>query len=724
MSLPPLSVAIGADTKGLEGGLANATSLLKRFAGPAAVGGAIAALRGMTRAGMENIDAQAKLARAVGGTTVGLQALARAGDRAGVQTSELQSATTRLNQRLGQVISTGKGAEDTFKALGLNAQQLANMDIDERFMAISNAMRDAGMSSQEMSFHLRELGIRQASVISLIQGGAEEIERSRQAVVDFGVAVSEVDAASIERANDALSEVGRVFEGLRNQMAVRMAPSIEAVANAFTAMAREGGPVYNLIRGFVEQLPRITSYLTAAAAGLATYTGVLVAAAAAKAAMALAAQGLRVALLRLGFPALIIAAGEMLHQFSRLTQATGGWGNALEALGDLASAVWDGIKTSAGSIVPALSAVWQDVRAAFFGLLEALTQRWADFLRTLGAGVSGIPGMEDAFLALHGASVRAQSDVYGFSQAIDEANEASGRFRKEAADNFTAGGEKISSALQNLRDIMNNADEEIYGGGGDPAPSAEGGSGGGGEGGGGGGGGLADKLRERLETLQTGLMTEAEVLEAWYQESLETLQEARARELITEEEYWEQKARLQQEYNQRSQGMMREELQMRQQTFSAMMGLLQQFGQRSKVAAKAAVVLSAAQRVSEIMASTAAAAMSAAAATPGGPAAKMAAAARVSAYGKVQAGIAAASAALRLGGGSSGGGGAASSGGAAAAAGGGGGQAQNTATQRIRFEVAGEGAAADASFRTLQLVQQALDNGGRLDGIVAERVAG
>ena len=51
-------------------------------------------------------------------------------------------------------------------------------------------------------------------------------------------------------------------------------------------------------------------------------------------------------------------------------------------------------------------------------------------------------------------------------------------------------------------------------------------------------------------------------------------------------------------------------------------------------------------------------------------------------------------------------------------------QAQNVATQRVRFEVVGDGPGADASFRTLQLVQQAIDNGGRLDGLIAERVAG
>ena len=62
--------------------------------------------------------------------------------------------------------------------------------------------------------------------------------------------------------------------------------------------------------------------------------------------------------------------------------------------------------------------------------------------------------------------------------------------------------------------------------------------------------------------------------------------------------------------------------------------------------------------------------------------------------------------------------------GASGGAGGSQSQAAQVATQRVRFEVVGDGPGADAAFRTLQLVQQAIDNGGRLDGLIAERVAG
>jgi hypothetical protein len=136
------------------------------------------------------------------------------------------------------------------------------MDVDERFAAIADAMRRAGMSSQQMSYHLRQLGIRQSSVINLLQGGGDEIRRSRQAVEDFGVAVSDIDAAAIERANDALSDIGRVIEGIGNRLAVTVAPMLERMAVRFTDLAREGGAVRTAIDRLVEGFARLAEVVT------------------------------------------------------------------------------------------------------------------------------------------------------------------------------------------------------------------------------------------------------------------------------------------------------------------------------------------------------------------------------------------------------------------------------------------------------------------------------
>jgi hypothetical protein len=162
-------------------------------------------------------------------------------------------------------------------------------------------------------------------------------------------------------------------------------------------------------------------------------------------------------------------------------------------------------------------------------------------------------------------------------------------------------------------------------------------------------------------------MTERETVANWYDEGLMLLEEARANELLTESEYFDQKTRLQEEYNRRAQSLMNSEVQMRKSTFSSMIGLLTQFGSKNKALAKVAVALNAAQRVSEISANTAAASTRALAEL--GPIAGPPAAAKIAAYGAFQKAIAVASAAMSMRGSSGGGsGGPSISGGSSATA--------------------------------------------------------
>jgi hypothetical protein len=68
----------------------------------------------------------------------------------------------------------------------------------------------------------------------------------------------------------------------------------------------------------------------------------------------------------------------------------------------------------------------------------------------------------------------------------------------------------------------------------------------------GGGAAVADQFERRLEALQQGLQTEAETIDAWYQESMAILDEGLDRRLMTEQEYLEARERLEQEYARRS----------------------------------------------------------------------------------------------------------------------------------------------------------------------------
>jgi hypothetical protein len=82
-------------------------------------------------------------------------------------------------------------------------------------------------------------------------------------VRDFGVVVSQQDAAQIERTNDALSRLGLIWRGISNQLAVAAAPALEAIADALAAMARTTGPLGRAIQLLFENIGRLVSIAAA-----------------------------------------------------------------------------------------------------------------------------------------------------------------------------------------------------------------------------------------------------------------------------------------------------------------------------------------------------------------------------------------------------------------------------------------------------------------------------
>jgi hypothetical protein len=223
------------------------------------------------------------------------------------------------------------------------------------------------------------------------------------------------------------------------------------------------------------------------------YRAILIATAVAKGVLAAATNGLRTALLRLGLPALIIAAGLLIDQFLRLIERTGGWGKALSLLGDVASGVWEGIKTSAKSIAPALGAVWQEIRSNFLSMLQSLSERWAFFLLKISQSAFSV-GWDDMARSIGGAAEAAFDVVDNFRDSAAAAADAAAGLRADAASLATEGFDKAKEALAQLNTTikdnqsdtdgaadavnrLNDAMSQLAGGGGSGGGSA-GGSGG------------------------------------------------------------------------------------------------------------------------------------------------------------------------------------------------------------------------------------------------------
>ena len=164
------------------------------------------------------------------------------------------------------------------------------------------------------------------------------------------------DAAQIERTGDAIARLGLVWLGLTNRLTAAVAPALEAVANALADMARSTGPIGIAITALFDNIGRLTTYAATFAALMAgRWVAGLAAAALSVRGLATGLVILRGALIRTGIGALIVGAGELVFQFTRLVSGAGGFGNAMGLLKDLAVEVWERIRmgaTAAGSQPP------------------------------------------------------------------------------------------------------------------------------------------------------------------------------------------------------------------------------------------------------------------------------------------------------------------------------------------------------------------------------------
>jgi lambda family phage tail tape measure protein len=340
--------------------------------------------------------------------------------------------------------------------------QAFGKDITSVSLQVAKALENPrqSLSSLERAYGALTPGIREAAIAMTAQGRQGEamsliMEDLERRFMGLGAAAAGGMAGGLDTLSAAFTDLQeKIFEvvngGGRFEAAVKAITSaVEALTRAIDRIDFERVVSYSIAIGAI-MVGRLVPSIVAVIFSIRTLT----------AATAL----LGAALIRLPFVALVVASGEIINIFRRLMAATGGWAETISLLGDVAAGVWEGIKTSAKSIGPALQAVWETVRAGFFGMLESVSRRWADFLHGITGGMANIPGMEATTLALSEAAIKAGSSVYAFGAAADKASDNASRFKKEAESLASQGFDKARAALDLLTDALNkveDADEDV-----------------------------------------------------------------------------------------------------------------------------------------------------------------------------------------------------------------------------------------------------------------------
>lgn len=209
--------------------------------GVAFAGAAVAAGAGLTllvKNSLEAADALAKSADRAGISTESWAGMQIAADRAGVSHEQLANSVRRLS---GTVADAGRGNEraaETFRRIGLDADELRRQRPEKTFEAVVEKLSVIPDAYERSRIAAELFGERNTGVMAIT---AEGLRSAGELADAFGLSISRVDAAKIEQANDAMSDLKKFSAGVGRTMAVVVAPYLEVAANYLKDMAIESG---------------------------------------------------------------------------------------------------------------------------------------------------------------------------------------------------------------------------------------------------------------------------------------------------------------------------------------------------------------------------------------------------------------------------------------------------------------------------------------------------
>ena len=350
-----------------------------KLAGWAAATALSAAVVSMTRSTVAAANEIGQLAQMANANPEVFQRWSAASSTVGIAQEKLADILKDVNDRVGDFLQTGGGPmadffENIAPKVGVTADEFVRLSGPEALQLYVNSLQKAGVSQQEMTFYLEAMASDTTRLIPLLQNGGAEMTRLGTQAQALGAVLDGDAIAAMRRSELALVSIGQVFTGVRNRIAVALAPTLEAVANAFVALASSTSPIAQAFDAVLTNLDRLAIYAGTFASFLAgRWVAAMAAAALSVRGLATTLVVLKGALIRTGIGTLIVGAGELVYWFTRLASGAGGFGEAMRLLKDLAVEVWDRMTMGANAAGARATAMFYDLKAdAALGMAGAI----------------------------------------------------------------------------------------------------------------------------------------------------------------------------------------------------------------------------------------------------------------------------------------------------------------------------------------------------------------
>lgn len=211
----------------------------------------------LVKSSMNSIDTLGKVADKLGTTTEALGKLRYAGELTGVTTTTMDMALQRFQRRLGESANGTGVMRESLMELGLSAQDLIDLPLDQQMEKLAGAMAGAGTQQDRLRLAMTMFDSEGVALVNTLAEGAGGLQEMGKEAEQLGLLLSRADVAAVEAANDELEKSFMIFQNIFNQIAVDLAPIVGALATKFRQVSIDSG-------GFGEIGQKVLNAITSA----------------------------------------------------------------------------------------------------------------------------------------------------------------------------------------------------------------------------------------------------------------------------------------------------------------------------------------------------------------------------------------------------------------------------------------------------------------------------
>lgn len=218
--------------------------LLKR-AKQAVVGFGVGLVAGIsvgaaTRALREQYNEIDKLAKASSRLNIELEELTAlqyaAATTSGLSNDQTLKGLEKMVRRVSEAAAGTGEAQAALKDLGLEAKALTMLRPDEMFRRIADRMQLVADKGSKLRLATKIFDDEQAGIFTLLEKGAADIDRMANGAKALGMTFSSFDAARVEAANDAMTELNTVLTAFAREFSISIAPMLKDLIVEVTAL--------------------------------------------------------------------------------------------------------------------------------------------------------------------------------------------------------------------------------------------------------------------------------------------------------------------------------------------------------------------------------------------------------------------------------------------------------------------------------------------------------